>query len=110
MMAEKSWGSFTVLEASENSLTIKVTLLPGHAMNYHAHENRDEVWTIVSGEGKVVVDGLSTRVCPGDIIRLPHGSRHLLAAITRLEAIEVQMGNNIDVHDKRKYNWPVKTL
>jgi mannose-1-phosphate guanylyltransferase len=110
MMAEKSWGSFTVLEASENSLTIKVTLLPGHAMNYHAHENRDEVWTIVSGEGNAVVDGLSTRVCPGDIIRLPHGSRHLLAAITRLEAIEVQMGNNIDVHDKRKYKWPVKTL
>jgi mannose-1-phosphate guanylyltransferase len=110
MMAEKSWGSFTVLEASEDSLTIKVILLPGHAMNYHAHENRDEVWVIVSGEGKAVVDGVSTRVCLGDIIRLPHGSRHLLAAITRMEAIEVQMGNNIDVHDKRKYKWPVKTL
>ena len=110
MMAEKSWGSFTVLDASEESLTIKVTLLPGHAMNYHAHENRDEVWTIVSGEGEAVVDGLTTRVCPGDIVRLPHGSRHLLSATTRLEAIEVQMGSDIDVHDKRKYEWPVKTL
>lgn len=110
MMAEKSWGSFTVLEASNHSLTIKVILLPGHAMNYHAHESRDEVWNIVSGVGEAVVDGLVTRVHQGDMIRLPHGARHLLSAITKLEAIEVQMGENIDVGDKRKYEWPVESI
>ena len=110
MMAEKSWGSFTVLDASDCSLTIKVILLPGHAMNYHAHEHRDEVWNIVSGEGEAVVDGLMTRVHQGDIIRLPHGSRHLLSSITKLEAIEVQMGENIDVSDKKKYEWPVESV
>lgn len=43
MFAEKSWGSFRVLDVEKESLTIKVTLNPGHKMNYHSHTNRDEV-------------------------------------------------------------------
>ena len=41
MFAEKSWGEFKVIDVEDNSLTIKVTLTPGHAMNYHSHEHRD---------------------------------------------------------------------
>ena len=52
MFAEKSWGSFRVLDATEESLTIKVTLNPGNKMNYHSHERRDEVWTVISGRGR----------------------------------------------------------
>lgn len=51
MFAEKSWGSYRVLDVSERSMTVKVTLNPGHGMNYHSHERRDEVWTVVSGSG-----------------------------------------------------------
>ena len=43
MYAEKSWGSFRVLDVEKESLTIKVTLHEGHSMNYHSHKNRDEV-------------------------------------------------------------------
>ena len=42
MFAEKSWGSFRVLDVESSSLTIKVTLNPGNSMNYHSHKNRDE--------------------------------------------------------------------
>ena len=45
MFAEKSWGSFRVLDVEKESLTIKVTLNPGHKMNYHSHTNRDEVYS-----------------------------------------------------------------
>ena len=50
MFAEKSWGSFRVLDIEDESLTIKVTLNPGHRMNYHSHDRRDEVWTVISGK------------------------------------------------------------
>ena len=40
MFAEKSWGQYQVLDAEENSMTIKVTLNPGHRMNYHSHDGR----------------------------------------------------------------------
>ena len=51
MFAEKSWGSFRVLDVEADSLTIKVTLNPGHSMNYHSHDRRDEVWTVISEKG-----------------------------------------------------------
>ena len=46
MFAEKSWGSYRVLDVSDKSMTVKVTLNPGHGMNYHSHERCDEVWTV----------------------------------------------------------------
>ena len=51
MFAEKSWGSFRVLDVENGSMTIKVTLNEGHSMNYHNHKHRDEVWVVISGEG-----------------------------------------------------------
>ena len=42
-------------------------------MNYHSHERCDEVWTVVSGSGQVVVDGVTRGVSAGDVIDLPVG-------------------------------------
>ncbi len=103
MFAEKSWGSFQVVDVEEASMTIKITLNPGHGMNYHSHERRDEVWTILSGRGKTVVDGMEQPVHPGDVITIEAGCRHTIIAETELKIIEVQLGREISVHDKKKY-------
>lgn len=103
--SEKSWGSFKVIDSTEKSLTIKVTLLPGHHMYYHSHDRRDEVWTVVEGEGTSVVDGIKRDVKPGDVIDLPAGCKHTIIAKTRLELIEVQTGSDISVGDKIKYEY-----
>lgn len=104
MFAEKSWGNFTVLDVEDDSLTIKVNLLPGHRLHYHSHAHRDETWTIVSGEGRAVIDDAEIVVKPGVMLRLPAGCRHTLIADTEMTVIEVQIGTNIDVHDKIKYS------
>lgn len=104
MFAEKSWGSFRVLDVEEGSLTIKVTLNPGHKMNYHSHEFRDEVWTVIAGEGRTIVDGIEKAVKAGDVITMNAGSRHTILADTELQVIEVQIGKEITVHDKIKYD------
>nr|WP_289768461.1 sugar phosphate nucleotidyltransferase [uncultured Acetatifactor sp.] len=106
MYAEKSWGSFTVLDVQEDSLTIKIALLPGHALHYHSHEHRDEVWTVMSGRGKAVIDGVWRNVAPGDVISMPAGCRHTVSADSELKIIEVQMGRDISVEDKQKYELP----
>ncbi len=103
MFAEKSWGSFRVLDIENESLTIKVTLNAGHGMNYHAHEYRNEVWTIIRGEGKAVIDGAECSVKAGDVLEMSAGTKHTVTAITTLEMIEVQLGRDISVHDKIKY-------
>lgn len=103
--AEKSWGSFRILDIEENSLTIKVTLNAGEKMNYHSHERRDEVWSIISGEGKVIVDGMEQIVTAGDVITMQAGCRHTVIASTVLKILEVQLGKEISVHDKQKFEW-----
>lgn len=104
MYAEKSWGSFRVLDVEHDSLTIKVTLNPGHRMNYHSHDHRDEVWVVISGRGTTVVDGEKQEVSVGDVIKMRAGSRHTVIALTELKMVEVQLGRDISVHDKRKYD------
>ena len=103
MFAEKSWGSFRVMDVEKESLTIKVTLNPGHRMNYHSHEFRDEVWTVIYGEGRAVIDGDERKVKAGDVLRMPAGCRHTILADTELQVIEVQIGKDISVQDKHKY-------
>ncbi len=105
MFAEKSWGSFRVLDVEEDSLTIKVTLNPGHKMNYHSHERRDEIWNVISGQGTVLVDGMEQPVTSGDVITMQAGCRHTVKAVTELKLIEVQLGREISVQDKRKYEF-----
>ena len=103
MYAEKSWGSYRVLDVGVDSLTVKVTLNPGHRMNYHSHERREETWTVIHGSGTVIIDGEEKKVKVGDVIELPRFCKHTVIADTELQLIEVQMGNDIDVRDKIKY-------
>ena len=96
-----------VLDAEENSMPIKVTLNPGHRMNYHSHDKRDEVWTVVSGKGRTIVDGMEQPVQAGDVITMAAGCKHTVIADTKLQLIEVQLGNDISVNDKHKYELEI---
>ncbi len=74
-------------------------------MNCHSHARRDEVWTGVSGSGRVVIDGVARDVSAGDVIDLPVGCKHTVSASsTGLQIIEVQMGEEICFKDKKKYS------
>lgn len=103
MFAEKSWGSFNVLNIDDKSMTIKVTLNEGHRMNYHSHEHRNEVWVVTSGTGTTIIDGMKQNVSAGDVITMAKGVRHTIIANTELKLIEIQLGTDISVHDKLKF-------
>lgn len=103
MFAEKSWGSYRVLDVEEDSMTVKVTLNPGHKMNYHSHEKRDEIWNVIHGTGRTIVDGMEQPVKAGDVITMSAGCKHTVIADTELQLIEVQLGTDINVADKKKY-------
>ena len=107
MFAEKSWGSYRVLDVEEKSMTVKVTLNPGHKMNYHSHDRRDEVWTVISGSGKTIVDAMEQPITVGDVITMAAGCKHtVIAGDEGLQLIEVQLGEDISVSDKKKYEMP----
>lgn len=103
MFAEKSWGEYKVIDVEDESLTIKVSLKKGNKMNYHSHQYRDEVWTIISGVGVATVNDRDYVLHSGDTIKLPRNCKHTICAETDLQLIEVQSGKEISKKDKIKY-------
>ena len=60
------------------------------------------VWTIISGTGRTIVDGMEEQVKPGMWITMEAGCKHTVIAETAMQIIEVQLGKEINVHDKHK--------
>ena len=74
---------------------------------YHSHAHRDEVWTVIKGSGRTIVDGLERRVKQGDVVMMNAGCRHTVIAGKRgIQLIEVQLGFDISVSDKKKHRMP----
>ena len=103
MFAEKSWGSYKVIDVEAESMTVKVTLNAGHSMNYHNHKHRDEVWVVIEGKGRTIIDGMEQCVKNGDVLTMSAGCRHTIIADTELKLIEVQLGKEISAQDKQKF-------
>ena len=102
MFAEKSWGTFTVIDNQENSKTIKIEMKPDAEMSYHSHSYRSEIWNIISGTGKVCINGESKTVKAGDVVQIPVDARHSIKANEKMEIIEIQLGV-FNTHDKCKH-------
>lgn len=107
--AEKSWGTYSVLDAQPGSLTVKISLQAGSRMKYHSHEMRDEVWTVVSGHGRTVIDGMEQTVRPGDTVSISAGCVHTLIADADMDVIEIQLGEEISQGDKRVFPFDYET-
>ena len=103
MFAEKSWGTFTVIDNQKNSKTIKIEMKPNTEMSYHSHSYRSEIWNIISGTGKVCINGESKTVKAGDVVQIPVDARHSIKANEKMEIIEIQLGDVIESDDKSKY-------
>ncbi|MBR6158828.1 MAG: cupin domain-containing protein [Lachnospiraceae bacterium] len=104
MFSEKSWGSYMVIGVDDGSMTVRVTLNPGHGMHYHSHKLRDEVWTVVEGSGTATIDDATYEIKTGDVLTMKAGQKHKVETDTGLKLIEVQIGDEISVHDKEKFD------
>lgn len=102
--AEKSWGTYTVIDVQPGSMTVKLSMRTGESLSYHMHNYREEVWTVVSGKGKAIVDGMEQLLRTGDVITIAAGCKHTIEALTPLDIIEVQLGEEISVSDKIKFD------
>lgn len=101
--AEKSWGTYQVIDIQLSSRTVKIKMKKGCSMSYHRHRKRDEIWTIVDGCGKATIDGVEYKLKAGNVISILVGSMHTIYAITDLSIIEVQIGDEISADDKFKF-------
>lgn len=112
MYEEKRWGTSRIMDFKafadgREMLTRSVRVQAGHCTSYHFHLNRDEYWTVVSGQGTLVMDQAHSLVQAGDTIHIPAGTPHSVRAESDMEWIEIQMGSRVEADDviRLYYEW-----
>ena len=116
MYEEKRWGEYKVYDYSQyadgtRSLTKHVTINAGCAQDYQVHRYKDEVITVVNGQGELVIDGCLMKLMRGDTISIRRGQKHAIRAFQDLQLISVQIGEDIVKDDSEVLSWswgPVK--
>ena len=91
---ERPWGNYSNLFESEFCKVKIISVNPSQRLSYQFHEKRSEAWTIVSGTGKITLDGKAEIYQEGETILIPVGVKHRVENIsdTLLVFIEVQTG------------------
>ncbi len=110
MYEERRWGEYRVLdymqfEDKSKSLTKHLMIEKGKSISYQCHLHRDEIWTVVDGEGKLLIDGDVKTVKRGDVAYIVAGQKHALYATKDLHFIEVQIGKELIEDDIERFEW-----
>ena len=91
----RPWGSFENLLDTEYCKVKRIIVSPGQRLSYQYHHKREEVWTIVSGQGVVTIDGITTELTKGSVVQIPIETKHRIENTSHnqdLIFIEVQNG------------------
>ena len=101
---KRQWGEYQVLFERTfpdgiSALTKELVIEAGKGISYQRHFHRDEYWTIIDGEGEIIIDGEKRTVKRGDTAIIKKLQLHTLKAITRLTIIEVQIGEILSEDD-----------
>lgn len=92
---KRPWGEWHVLDVDQGYKIKRLHILPDQAISLQYHNHRSEHWTIVQGEGKVIVDGNIFTVRKGESFHVPRMAMHKITNTHLTEtliAIEIQMG------------------
>lgn len=108
MYEKRRWGEYRVLDSrvydnGKNALTKELVIATGKQLSYQRHAYRSEVWTVVKGEGEVVLDGHVTPVVPGTVLDIRPMQMHAVRSINDLHIIEVQLGSPLIEEDIERF-------
>ncbi|MCZ7534370.1 MAG: phosphomannose isomerase type II C-terminal cupin domain [Acidimicrobiia bacterium] len=98
---ERPWGNYTVLGGGDGFQVKTIVVHPGKRLSYQRHQHRAEHWVIVSGVGRVTLEGSDSDIAPGDTVNVPKGQLHRMAnpGTDPLIFVEVQLGDYLGEDD-----------
>ncbi len=104
---ERNWGKYIVTAVKyDGDQCIEcekdITVNPGHMLSVQSHDNRSEVWEVISGTLTVVLNGKELALEKGETINIETGDIHTMANLGSEPCVvhEVQKGicEESDIH------------
>ena len=108
---ERRWGTLETLHESNNegisTLTRKIKIYEGMNSSYHYHKDRDEIWTVLGGNGELILEGNKITLTPGKALCIRKNQRHAIKAYSDFEYIEMHVGKSIGNDDINRitFRW-----
>lgn len=111
MFEERRWGTLETLDDTEtaqlSTLTRKIRIYDGMTSSYHYHKDRDEIWTILTGTGELILEGSKIPLSQGKAVCIRKNQRHAVKAFKDFEYIEIHVGTSVgndDIH-RITFEW-----
>lgn len=98
---ERRWGTIKTIDNDEDdgckSITKRIKVVAGKSMPNHKHLKHTETITVLSGMGKLVLEGVEVDLMAGSTVSIAAGKEHSIRAIgSDLRCIEVCLGDAND--------------
>lgn len=102
----KPWGFEKVLVVAVDYKIKEITVKPGARLSYQSHEDRNENWTLIAGEGLLTLDGYELSMKKDDFIQIFAEQKHRIkntSAEHDLVFVEIQTGDYCGDDDIRRW-------
>ena len=98
---ERRWGTIKTIDNDKDdgckSITKRIKVVAGKTMPNHKHLKHTETITVLSGMGKLVLEGVEVDLMAGSTVSIAAGKEHSIRAIgSDLRCIEVCLGDAND--------------
>ena len=107
---ERRWGTVKTVERSEEDgigvCTNMIKVESGQSTTYHRHMHHDEIITIISGKGSLILNGTKIVLTPGVTFTINAGALHAIKAEEKLKYVEVLMGD-LSGDDIERISWEI---
>lgn len=92
---ERPWGTFENIYDGEDGKVKIIVIKPGQSPSYQYHHKRAEIWTVLSGKGKLRLNDEYIDMLPGKTYEIPVESHHqpINDGTDDLVFVEVQVGS-----------------
>jgi mannose-6-phosphate isomerase-like protein (cupin superfamily) len=97
---DRPWGWYENLQNDERYKVKRLFIRPNQKISLQYHNQRDEHWVVVSGNGKLELNDEVKNVSIGDYIFVPVLSKHRITGGNGgIMIIEIQLGKLCDEED-----------
>ena len=99
--ARRQWGYYQVLYSDSHCKIKILSICPDKNISYQYHQNREEYWTILQGNGKIIINGKIHFLAVGNKIKIDKKQKHSIKNVGNEDLIihEVQLGESFDESD-----------